>query len=86
MIGASNHIELPIATSTGLFRIAPGDVHAAVVRPRIEVPAMLMRVKICLRRQGFSRDFFSRGWTCLRATHRQVRPPAREHDHIQNMC
>ena len=56
MIGASNHFEVAIATSTMLFGLASGSSLATVVGVLIEVPAMLILVKICLRTQGwFSR-------------------------------
>jgi arsenite transporter len=49
MIGASNHFEVAIATSTMLFGLASGASLATVVGVLIEVPIMLMLVKICLR-------------------------------------
>jgi len=49
MIGASNHFEVAIATSTMLFGISSGAALATVVGVLIEVPVMLMLVKICLR-------------------------------------
>ena len=49
MIGASNHFEVAIATSTMLFGLSSGAALATVVGVLIEVPVMLMRVKICLR-------------------------------------
>ncbi len=49
MIGASNHFEVAIATSTMLFGLSSGASLAAVVGVLIEVPVMLMLVKICLR-------------------------------------
>jgi ACR3 family arsenite transporter len=51
MIGASNHFEVAIATSTMLFGISSGAALATVVGVLIEVPVMLMLVKICLRTQ-----------------------------------
>ena len=57
MIGASNHFEVAIATSTMLFGLASGASLAAVVGVLIEVPVMLMLVKICLRTRGW----FTRG-------------------------
>nr|MBL0712889.1 ACR3 family arsenite efflux transporter [Desulfobacterales bacterium] len=47
MIGASNHFEVAIATSTMLFGISSGAALATVVGVLIKVPAMLMLVKIC---------------------------------------
>jgi ACR3 family arsenite transporter len=47
MIGASNHFEVAIATSTMLFGLSSGAALATVVGVLIEVPVMLMLVKIC---------------------------------------
>ncbi len=49
MIGASNHFEVAIATSAMLFGLSSGAALATVVGVLIEVPVMLMLVKICLR-------------------------------------
>ncbi len=49
MIGASNHFEVAIATATILFGISSGAALATVVGVLIEVPVMLMLVRICLR-------------------------------------
>ncbi len=51
MIGASNHFEVAIATSTMLFGLSSGAALATVVGVLIEVPVMLMLVRICLRTQ-----------------------------------
>jgi ACR3 family arsenite transporter len=51
MIGASNHFEVAIATSTMLFGLSSGAALATVVGVLIEVPVMLMLVKVCLRTQ-----------------------------------
>ena len=51
MIGASNHFEVAIATATMLFGLRSGAALATVVGVLIEVPLMLMLVKICLRTQ-----------------------------------
>jgi ACR3 family arsenite transporter len=48
MIGASNHFEVAIATSTMLFGLSSGAALATVVGVLIEVPLMLMLVRICL--------------------------------------
>ncbi|MCE5328146.1 MAG: ACR3 family arsenite efflux transporter [Planctomycetaceae bacterium] len=53
MIGASNHFEVAIATATILFGLSSGAALATVVGVLIEVPVMLMLVKICLRTQGW---------------------------------
>jgi arsenite transporter len=51
MIGASNHFEVAIATATMLYGLSSGAALATVVGVLIEVPVMLMLVKICLRTQ-----------------------------------
>ena len=52
LIGASNHFEVAIATSVLLFGLSSGAALATVVGVLIEVPVMLMLVRICLRTQG----------------------------------
>ncbi len=52
MIGASNHFEVAIATSLMLFG-ASGASLATVVGVLIEVPLMLLLVRVCLRTQGW---------------------------------
>ena len=52
MIGASNHFEVAIATSVMLFGLSSGAALATVVGVLIEVPVMLMLVKVCLRTKG----------------------------------
>jgi len=49
MIGASNHFEVAIATASVLFGLSSGAALATVVGVLIEVPVMLMLVKICIR-------------------------------------
>ncbi|MFO7891758.1 MAG: ACR3 family arsenite efflux transporter [bacterium] len=49
MIGASNHFEVAIATATMLFGLSSGAALATVVGVLIEVPVMLMLVRISLR-------------------------------------
>ncbi len=49
MIGASNHFEVAIATSTVLFGLSSGASLATVVGVLIEVPIMLILVRICLQ-------------------------------------
>ncbi len=57
MIGASNHFEVAIATAVMLFGLSSGAALATVVGVLIEVPVMLMLVRICLRTRGrFSPD------------------------------
>lgn len=53
MVGASNHFEVAIATATMLFGLSSGAALATVVGVLIEVPVMLMLVKICLRTRGW---------------------------------
>ncbi len=57
MIGASNHFEVAIATATMLYGLSSGAALATVVGVLIEVPVMLMLVRICLR----TRDWFPGG-------------------------
>ena len=49
MIGASNHFEVAITTATLLFGLSSGAALATVVGVLIEVPVVLMLVRICLR-------------------------------------
>jgi len=57
MIGASNHFEVAIATSTMLYGLSSGAALATVVGVLIEVPLMLMLVKFCVRTKNwFPRD------------------------------
>lgn len=49
MIGASNHFEVAIATATMLYGLSSGAALATVVGVLIEVPVMLMLVRICIR-------------------------------------
>ncbi len=56
MIGASNHFEVAIATATMLFGLSSGAALATVVGVLIEVPVMLMLVRICLRTQRWFTD------------------------------
>ncbi|MHC4777652.1 MAG: ACR3 family arsenite efflux transporter [Planctomycetota bacterium] len=55
MIGASNHFEVAIATAVMLFGINSGAALATVVGVLIEVPVMLMLVKICLGTRSWFR-------------------------------
>jgi len=56
MIGASNHFEVAIATATMLFGLSSGAALATVVGVLIEVPVMLMLVKICIRTRVWFAD------------------------------
>jgi arsenite transporter len=53
MIGASNHFEVAIATATMLYGLSSGAALATVVGVLIEVPVMLMLVKVCLKTQSW---------------------------------
>ncbi|MFW6137367.1 MAG: ACR3 family arsenite efflux transporter [Candidatus Aminicenantaceae bacterium] len=56
MIGASNHFEVAIATAVTVFGLGSGAALATVVGVLIEVPVMLILVRICLRtRKWFPR-------------------------------
>lgn len=49
LIGASNHFEVAIATAVMLFGLSSGASLATVVGVLIEVPVMLLLVRICVR-------------------------------------
>ena len=49
LIGASNHFEVAIATATMLFGLGSGAALATVVGVLIEVPLMLLLVRVCRR-------------------------------------
>lgn len=51
LIGASNHFEVAIATATMLYGLSSGAALATVVGVLIEVPVMLLLVRICLKTQ-----------------------------------
>lgn len=53
LIGASNHFEVAIATSAMLFGLSSGASLATVVGVLIEVPVMLMLVRVCLNTRRF---------------------------------
>jgi len=53
LIGASNHFEVAIATAVMLFGLSSGAALATVVGVLIEVPVMLMLVKVCLGTRGW---------------------------------
>lgn len=52
LVGASNHFEVAIATATLLFGLSSGAALATVVGVLIEVPLMLLLVKVCLKTQN----------------------------------
>lgn len=49
MIGASNHFEVAIATAAMMYGLGSGAALATVVGVLIEVPLMLLLVRICVR-------------------------------------
>ncbi|MFH1061847.1 MAG: ACR3 family arsenite efflux transporter [Candidatus Omnitrophota bacterium] len=49
LVGASNHFEVAIATSAMLFGLSSGASLATVVGVIIEVPVMLILVRVCLK-------------------------------------
>ena len=53
MIGASNHFEVAIATAAMLYGLSSGAALATVVGVLIEVPLMLMLVRVCLRTRNW---------------------------------
>jgi arsenite transporter len=53
LIGASNHFEVAIATAALVFGLSSGAALATVVGVLIEVPVMLLLVRLCLRTQGW---------------------------------
>jgi ACR3 family arsenite transporter len=53
MIGASNHFEVAIATSVMLFGLSSGAALATVVGVLIEVPVMLILVRVCIRTEAW---------------------------------
>ncbi len=55
MIGASNHFEVAIATAAMLYGLSSGAALATVVGVLIEVPLMLMLVRVCLATQDWFR-------------------------------
>ena len=57
LIGASNHFEVAIATSTMIFGLSSGASLATVVGVLIEVPVMLSVVRIV----NASREWYGRG-------------------------
>jgi ACR3 family arsenite transporter len=53
LIGASNHFEVAIATSTMLYGLSSGAALATVVGVLIEVPLMLLLVRFCIKTQSW---------------------------------
>ena len=53
MIGASNHFEVAIATAVTIFGLTSGAALSTVVGVLIEVPIMLILVRICLKTRNW---------------------------------
>ena len=53
LIGASNHFEVAIATAVTVFGLTSGAALSTVVGVLIEVPIMLVLVRICLRTRSW---------------------------------
>jgi len=56
LIGASNHFEVAIATATMLYGLSSGAALATVVGVLIEVPVMLMLVKVCIKTKDWFKE------------------------------
>jgi len=56
-IGASNHFEVAIAVAIMLFGLSSGAALATVVGVLMEVPVMLLLVKICLKTQHWFKNY-----------------------------
>lgn len=63
LVGASNHFEVAIATATMLFGLSSGAALATVVGVLIEVPVMLMLVRISLGTQDWFKKEGGTVWT-----------------------
>jgi ACR3 family arsenite transporter len=57
LIGASNFFELAVATAISLFGFESGAALATVVGVLIEVPMMLVVVRIVMRSRGWYKEF-----------------------------
>jgi len=62
MIGASNFFELAVAVAISLFGLNSGATLVTVVGVLIEVPIMLILVKICLKTQGWFEGYSLEGY------------------------
>lgn len=60
MIGASNFFELAVAVAIAVFPLYPGVALATIVGALVEVPIMLILVKISNKTKGWFKDYDSK--------------------------
>ncbi|WP_368648090.1 ACR3 family arsenite efflux transporter [Castellaniella ginsengisoli] len=68
LIGASNFFELAVAAAISLFGFQSGAALATVVGVLIEVPVMLLVVRVVNRSKGWYEAGADRGWAARRAS------------------
>ena len=68
LIGASNFFELAVAAAISLFGFQSGAALATVVGVLIEVPVMLLVVRVVNRSKGWYEAGADRSWTARRAS------------------